>query len=236
MADLTRVQNQVVALLGAGTRSAAGVPVYSTALLDKARATEEIQASCYNAAIQVARAVCESASSPFKGEFLDTMDVAHGQALPAHFGEASPPKILPYSGAPNTLAGVRRPYDRIESMRINRNNAYGPTHNLAYQGGASPLAGYYDIVDGVFYFTGYSATMALADFDRTDVFDKLNDGLEPVIIVTALAMSSKEGDTSDGIFGSWMQQAGAALAEIRAGATAFSRIDEALAIRGDRTA
>jgi hypothetical protein len=55
-------------------------------------------------------------------------------------------------------------------------------HNASDSGQASPIAGLYDVVNGVFYFTGYSATMKLCTIDRTTVFANLPDALEPTVI------------------------------------------------------
>ena len=147
------------------------------------------------------------------------------------------PTITPYTGAAFTLKGVRKAYDRIEAYRRNTNNVYGSVaHNAASGATASSLAGFYDIVNGIFYFTGFSATMKLAIFTRADVIAKLGDVTEPTIIKLACGMSAKDGDTSDGLFASWYQQAMNELNEIRSGATAFQPIDDALQQRGDKVA
>lgn len=238
MADLDRIIIHTTALLNANTRSVAGVPVYSAAVGDKARAEDEIAETCLQAAMKTAQAICESDSHPFRVDFLDDIALMHGDPVPFHYGDTSVPIITPFSGAAFTLKGVRKAYDRIESYRLNRNKVYSPTdHNAAGTGNtASPLAGFYDIVNGIFYFTGYSATMKLADFDRDDVIEKLPDAVEPTIVRLACGMSAKEGDTSDGLFQSWLNLGMNDLAAIRGGATAFQPIDDAIQARGDKVA
>jgi hypothetical protein len=232
MASLTRITDQVTALLNASTRGADGTPVYSSVVGDKARSANEISASCYNAAMQVARAVCETDSHPFRSEFIESVALDHSEPVPFHYGDISIPEIIPYSGAGFTMKGVKCPYDRIESYRRNRSNIYSPVaHNASDNGQASPIAGFYDNVNGIFYFTGYQASMLVALFDRTDVFDKLSDALEPVVIKVALGLSAKEGDTSDGLFQAWAVQGSNDLNEIRGGATAFQPVDMAVEAR-----
>jgi hypothetical protein len=230
--DVTRVINQVTALLNANTRDAAGNPVYSSAVGDKARHATEIETSCYNAAMMTARAICETATHPYRTAFIADTPVTHGDELPVHFGDTAPPQITPFSGAGFTLSGIPRPYDRIESYRRNRNKMYSPVdHNASDSGQASPIAGLYDVVNGVFYFTGYSATMKLCTIDRTTVFANLPDALEPTVIKLACGMSAKEGDTSDGVFGSWLGQGMRDLSEIKGGATVFSPVDQSIDAR-----
>lgn len=232
MASLSRVQNQVTILLNANTRDASGNPVYSSAVGDKARHATEIETSCYNAAMEVARAVCEAGSSPFKEPFIEVVDLDHGEPVPFHYGDTSIPEIIPFSGAGFSLQGVRVTPAKIDSYRRNRNNIYSPVaHNASDGGQASPIAGLYDIANGIFYFTGYQATMMVGLFERDNVFGKIPDALEPVIVKLALGMSAKEGDTSDGLFNSWAAQGQNDLNQIRAGGTQFQPIDMAMEAR-----
>lgn len=235
-ADLTRVQTLVTALLNANTRATDGTPSFTTAVGDKSRSQAEIAETCLEAALVTARYACESDSSPFRTAFISNVAVTHGSPIPFHYGDSSVPIITPYAGASFTLKGVRKAYDRIEAYRRNDNNIYSDiAHDASDSGLASDLAGFYDIVNGIFYFTGYSATMPIATFTRSDVFSKLDEGIEPVIVKVALSMSKKDGDSSDGIFASWTQEAQNDLDRMKAGASAFQPIDEALTARGDVT-
>jgi hypothetical protein len=238
MADLERIINHTTALLNAYLRLPSGVPVYGPQVGDSARSNLEIAETCLQAAIKTAQAICESDSHPFRIDFLDDIALAHGEPVPFHYGDTSVPSITPFAGATFTMRGVRKAFDRIESYRLNRNGAYSSVnHNAAGTGNtASPLAGFYDIVNGVFYFTGHQATMKLADFDRDDVIEKLPDAVEPTVIKLACGMSAKEGDTSDGLFQLWLSHGMNDLSELKTGATAFQPIDEAIAARGDRVA
>lgn len=220
-------------MLNASTRTSTGAPIYSSVVGDFARSPMEIEENCYQAAILTAKAICESDSSPFRSEFLEAMDLVHSEVLPFHYGDINIPDIVPYPGATITLRGVRKAYDRIESYRINKNDAYGPAHNVADNGGPSHLAGFYDIPNGIFFFTGHTASMLLANFTRDDVFDKLDEGIEPVIVRLALGLSAKEGDTSDGLFQMWYTQGMNELNEIKQGASAFQPVDAAVAARSD---
>lgn len=238
MADLDRIIAHTTALLNAYYRLPSGVPVYGPTVGDSARSNLEIAETCLQAALKTAQAICESDSHPFRVDFLDDIALQHGEAVPFHYGDTSIPVITPFSGASFTLKGVRKAFDRIESYRINKNSVYSDVnHDTAGDGStASPLAGFYDVVNGIFYFTGYSAVMKLAEFDRDDVILKLPDAVEPSVIKLACGMSAKEGDTSDGLFQSWLAQGMNDLAEIKAGATAFQPVDDAIAVRGDRVA
>ncbi len=228
MADLTRVQAQVTILLNANTRDASGNPVYSSTVGDKARHATEIQNSCYNAALEVANAICETASHPFRSEFIEVMDLNHGEPIPFHYGDFSPPEIVPFANAGYCMRGIKSTPDRIDSYRRNRHNVYSPVAHDASDGGqASPITGYYDVVNSIFYFTGYQATAMLCLVERTTVFTKLPDSTEPTIIKLACALSSKEGDTSDGLFQSWAALGMQDLQMIRSGGTEFPPVDMA---------
>lgn len=232
MASLSRVQNQVTILLNANTRDGSGNPVYSSAVGDKARHATEIETSCYNAAMAVGRAICEAGSSPFKEPFIEVVDLDHGEPVPTHYGDTSVPEIVPFSGATFTLRGIRSTPDRIDSYRRNRNNIYSPVaHNASDGGQASPIAGRYDIANGIFYFTGFSATMMVGSFERADVFAKIPDALELTIVKLALGYSAKEGDTSDGLFSSWAVQGQNDLDQLRAGGSQFQPIDMGMEAR-----
>ena len=237
-ADLPRIIVHVTALLNANTRSIAGVSNYTNAVGDNARSSAEIAETCLLAALKTAQAVCESDSHPFRVAFLADTTLVHGDPIPFHYGDTAIPTITPFSGAAFTLKGVRKAFNRIESYRINKNTAYSKTnHNLATSGGgASILAGFYDIVEGIGYYTGFSATMKLATFDRTNAVARLPDGIEPTIIKLALGMSGKEGDSSDNLFAGWSAQGMSDLAEIKNGATIFSPVDDQIAARGDQVA
>lgn len=237
MADIDRIATQVTQLLGAGEKVSTGAPIYNRNVADFARSPMEIEASCINGALMAAQAVCESASSPFRTPFLEVADLEHGQPLPFHYGDTSVPEITPFDGATFTLRGVRKSYDKIEAYRINANNIYSPVaHDQPNAGKASPIAGFYDIVNGIFYFSGCEATMFLANFTRDTAVGLLADALEPVVIKLALGVSAKDGDTSDGLFQAWYAQGMQDLAGIRSGATAFQPVDTFLAARGDQTA
>ncbi len=235
-ADITRIKNLTTALLNASERTLEGVPIFGTAVSDHARSSLEIEATCINAAMMVGRAICESDSSPFRSEFLVETTLSHGEVIPFHYGDTTVPTITPYAGATYDVRGVRKSLDRIEAYRTNKNSVYSSVaHNAASNGSAADTAGYYDIVNGIFYFTGEDATMLLATFDRTNVVSKLPDALEPTIVKLACSMSKKEGDSSDGIFASWTAEGMADLTAIQAGATAFSPLDDQIQRRGDRT-
>lgn len=233
-ASLTRITDHVTAMLNANARTPSGAPVYSSTVGDKARSPMEIEENCTQAAILTAKAICESDSSPFRSEFVEAMDLVHSEVIPFHYGDTNIPDIVPFPGATVTLRGTKRSYEKIEAYRINRNGVYGPVHNASDNGNPSILAGFYDIVNGLFFFTGHTASMLLAIFSRDDVFDKLDEGIEPVIVRLALGLSAKEGDTSDGLFQMWYSQGMSELNEIKQGATAFQPIDAAVAARSDR--
>lgn len=240
-ADPTRITRLVTALLNANTRDASGTPDYTTAVGDKARSSAEIADIIINAALVTARAVCESDSSPFRADFLTDFPLQQGAAIPFHYGDTSIPEIVPYDGA-DSIKGTRKAFDKIESYRTNKNQVYSPVAHDEPQtdadgniSGKSIISGFYDIVNGIFYFTGFSATVKVAFFTRADVFGKLSEALEPIIVRLALGMSAKEGDVSDGLFANWYAQAMNDLSEIKAGGTAFQTIDEAIKGRSQQT-
>jgi len=234
-ADKNRITNQVIALLNAGTRKLDGTPNYNSTVGDGGRASGEIATSVLNAAMEVARAVCETPGHAWMESFFEEVELQHASAIPFSYGATTVPKIQPFKNANFYLQGVRRSFDKISSYRINRNQIYSAVaHDASNGGAASKLAGFYDIVNGIFYFTGYAAFMNLASFSSDDVFGKLPDSAEPIITRMALGSSAKEGDVSDGLFAAWRQMGMNDLQQIRSGATVFSPVDNDIQNRGSQ--
>lgn len=240
-ADQNRISTHVTALLNASTRSVAGVPNYTSAVGDLARSPAEIAMSVSHAAMEVARAVCETAGHVWRESFLEEVELSHAAPIEFSYGTTEIPQIQPFEDADYRIDGVRRSFDKINSYRLDKTRAANDriysriAHDESNGGLPAKLAGFYDIVNGIFYFTGHAAFMRLARFDADDVFSKLPDAVEPVIARIALGASAKEGDTSDGLFAAWRQTGINDLQQIRSGATVFSPVDDAVQIRGSQT-
>jgi len=241
----------VTALLNAAVRTTAGLPQYTANVGDNSRSAEEITETVMQCSMMVATTLCETDSHPWRVAFLENTTLVQAEPLPFHHGSTSIPDIKPYFGSVYLIRGVRKSYAQIEAYRQNINFVYSPiNHNAAGPAQVpaptsgdpnttltfSPLAGFYDIVNGIFYFTGYEAYMKLAKFTRTDVLAKLPEAIEPTIIKLSLGMSAKDGDSSDGVFANWTQLGTNDLTQLKSGATVFSPVDNAIQMRDERTA
>lgn len=106
---------------------------------------------------------------------------------------------------PYAKEGTRKSYEDVVSYRENPvigafGRLYGdglhnePNPENTTQ--ASPLAGFYAIVNERFYFTGYSAQIPLALFSESD-YDKIPASYEATVMKLAFGYLAKDGTLSD---------------------------------------
>jgi hypothetical protein len=208
------VLNQVIATLGLAVRDSSGLPTYGSSLGDQTYAIDELQRGVDSAGTMIMEAICQTEGHEHRGVFTNQTSLTHGAALPAHYGPIAVPDITPYSGAAYTIKGKVKSVEEIISYRNNINNRYSETaHNIAGSGNHSKLAGFYAIDNDMIFFTGFSATALVTNFDETDA-PLLPDSYHPLGIALAIANLKKDGDLSD-IFSYYEQQGMAGLALIR---------------------
>jgi hypothetical protein len=188
-ADETRVRMRVTEILNLCAPS-----TYSTTISDrnKTRNTLAIADFVVEAGLEICRAIAERPNE-FRSAFLATSSpiTASGDPLPAHIGPLDSVRITPYTGATYTIEGARRDRDRVEAWRLNPSKVYDPkNHNTA----GSTLAGFYDVWEDKFYFTGESAVIKYAAQPvRADTATKIPDIFEPVWVKLAMGNAAKVG-------------------------------------------
>lgn len=236
MIDFTRIKKQIISLLSANERSGSGVLQYSTNLGDEGYLSGEIDTAIIYAQLDIMRTICETDGHPSRSAFVSDTPVNHAEQLPHHYGSPGVPLIIPFDGAEYVLPGTRKSYEQIISYRNNENarglgGIYGDfAHDVAMDGGgASKLAGFFAIVENTFYFTGFSATLPLADFEENDGQD-ISDAFEPAIVRLALGNLAKDGTISEK-YAFYAEQGLRDLAGIRTGAISVPNLKPTVGTR-----
>ena len=152
-ADRTRVINRTLEILNLVAPATYGGAISSR---NKTRNLTALTDMVDEAGLQILKAIAERPNE-FRYPFLANVTVTtSGTQMPAHLGPPASILITLYEDGPVKEAD-RRDYRRIQSYRENLNEIYDNTANHNEFG--SSLAGYYDIWDDRFYFTGFSATL-----------------------------------------------------------------------------
>lgn len=208
------VKKAVIATLNLSVRDSGGTPAYTTALGDKAYASEEIDRAILSATTTIMQAICETPGHPLRSLFTTATALTNAAQLPRHYGPIGQPRITPFSGAGYTLAGTMKSPEQVLSYRLNPDNLYSDIDHDQPDGDvSSKLAGYYAIDGTTFYFTGYSCVSDLADFTESS-YTLLPDTKYPLAIDLAIAKLVKDGNVSD-IFDKYMQMGATEIAWIR---------------------
>lgn len=185
-ADFTRIKKRVTEILNACDAGA-----YSATLStrNKTRNATAIEDACYEAGLKVIQTIA-SFDNEFRPAFVSTVNVTHGDLLPAHLGKPVYVEIQKYSGAGWATAD-QKDYHKIESYRNNTAKIYDAIdHNVQN----SSLSGYYDISENRIYFTGYAARVGLATATRADVATEIPDFFENTVIKLAVGNALKAGE------------------------------------------
>ncbi len=164
----------------------------------------------------------------FPNEYRQTLVVpvglTHQELVPEHQGKPAYVEIRRYPGAQWT-PGHRIDYRKVESYRNDPNRIYDP---IAHDTLGSSVAGYYDLWEGRFYFTGYQAQAGFVQILRADTATKIPDVLEATWIRLAVGESDKAGQGQYGssVAGQYGQKGMADLAEFRSGQRRFTEVSE----------
>lgn len=241
MIDNARTKKQILSLLNANERDTLGARLYSVNSGDEGFIGAEIDTAIEYAKMLVKEALA-SDNSLHRGAFIVDTPVAHGTALPSHYGTHGIPKITPYLNAPASMVrtGTRKSVEEITSYRensiiLNSRKLYSDIdHDQPGYGDApSSLAGFYSVVEDVLYFTGYSAVVPLAVITgASDAFIPAEK--ESVVQAIALGKLAKDGTVSEK-FGEWMQMGNMELSLIRTGESAAPSIKPTVGSRDSGT-
>lgn len=213
---LTRV-TEILNLCAPGTYSATLSPRIRT------RNAAAIQDFTIEAGLDLLRAIGETPNE-YRSALVAEVTPAHMTQLPDHTGDPVFVEIQKYDGGP-WEAAERRDYKKIDAYRHNNNDIYS---DLDHDQQGSELAGFYDIWEKRFYFTGFAARIGLVQIARADTETKIPEILEPVWVRLAVGNSAKAGDgtysqTMAGIYG---QRGMAELAEFKGGRRAFPEVSD----------
>lgn len=237
--DFELAAAQVTQILNAGIKDSSGNAEFSDEIGDPLYSKEEILNNCINAGEMVLLAILETDGHPQRSAFMENVEVDYKAAIPIGFGSFGTPEITPYENAPYTVAGVELSPEEIESYRQNPRRIYcAVNHDQSYPAPedepdtvreASDIAGFY-AVDGLkFYFTGFSAIVPVARFDREDIYkssdktSKIPEGFHSTVVKLAAGLSGKDGMLSD-IAGFYNRQGLTDLALIRGGKEIIPKI------------
>jgi hypothetical protein len=186
-ADQTRVitrTTEVLNLCAPGTFS----PTVSAR--NKTRNETAIATFVTEAGLELLQMLAETPNE-YRHNFVVEKTPAYKDFLEDHQGQPVYVEIQKYSGAPYEQGDDSKSYLQIESMRSNP-NVYDP-NGKAHNANGSTLAGFYNIWERRFYFTGNAAKVGLAQVSRADVATKIPEILEPVWVKLSIGKAAKSG-------------------------------------------
>lgn len=151
-----------------------------------------IRQAVKEAALHIAQAIVVNPDHVHRNAFVSATPTAltHSSELPDMAGEPTVIEIQPYSGA-DWQSGVPRDVDQIESFRANPSNLYSA---LSHTTQNSPLGGYYAMLNGRIYFTGYACRAYFPVISDATVTTLIPEEYEGTWVALAVGKTVKEGD------------------------------------------
>lgn len=186
-ADQTRVLDRVTEILNLcdpGTFSS------TISTRNKTRNETAISTFVTEAGLEILQMLAETPNE-YRHNFVAETTPSHGDFLEDHQGQPVYVLIQKYATGPFEEGSDAKSYLEIESMR-NNPNIYDPA-GIAHNAVNSSLAGYYNIWERKFYFTGNAAKVGLAQVARADVADSIPEILEPVWVKKSVGKALKSG-------------------------------------------
>jgi hypothetical protein len=161
----------------------------------------------------------------YRGNYLVPTPLNYQDLLPDHQGQPASVDIMPYPEGP-WQPGAPLNYQKIDSYRA-LGKIYDPSgipHNVK----GSSLAGYYDIWEQRFYFTGMEALLGLAIITRADVATKVPAIMENTWIRLAVGESAKSGtgQYDMGVVAFYGQKGDGDMTEFANGRRTFSEVSD----------
>ena len=166
-----------------------------------------------------------SIPNEYRHNYITEETPTYKALLPDHQGQPAYVDIQPYAGA-EYQTGSQLNYQKIESFRQLK-DIYDP-NKLAHDQQGSALAGYYDLWEQRFYFTGAAAKVGLAIVTRADVETKIPSLLVNTWIRLSIGESAKSGtgQYDMGVVGMYGQKGEADMSEFATGRRIFSEVSE----------
>jgi hypothetical protein len=191
----------------------------------KTRNADAIAAFVTEAGYRILQTVA-SVPNEFRDNYVtEITPIPYRSFLPDHFGQPTYVDIMPYAGA-TWIPAAPLSYQKIDSYR-NNPNVYDPL-GKAHDVKDSVLAGYYDIWEQRFYFTGADARTGLAQVTRDMVATMVPGFLENTWIRLGIGEAGKSGlgQYDLGIVTMYGQKGEADLAEFKTGKRTFAEVSE----------
>ncbi len=220
-ADQTRVLKRTLEILNL---SEAGGYAATLSTRNKTRNIDAITDLVIEAGLDLLRVLGETPNE-YRSLLTNTLTPVHGAQLPEHVGDPVFVEIQKYDSKPNWEPAERRDYKKVNAYRLNTDNIYD---SLDHDVADSPLAGYYDIWEQRFYFTGFAARIGLVQIVRADTATKIPETLEPTWVRLAVGNSAKAGDGtySQSMAGVYGQRGQNDLEDFKAGRRGFAEISD----------
>ncbi len=188
---------------------------------------DAMEAARIESGFEVLRAISANPQNGHHGSLCVMVTMTNGQFLPAHDGEMGVPQIVPFSGA-QAVDGQPTKAGRVDSWRADPAGAGAVysgaadgtpvAHNLADSDGRpSPVAGFYEVVNGRFKFTGHTAQIPVIQLTRAMADTGIPEVYEDTVIKLAIPKLVKVGDALEQIAGLYLNAGMADLAAIRNG-------------------
>lgn len=188
-ADVTTVTKRVTEALNVCSPGTFSVTVASTNL---DRVSTAIDEYVREAALDIAAAICSNPKHPHRNLYISASptSLTHGGELPDMAGENDLIEIQKYSGG-SFVVGLPKDAQQIDSYRENPSSLYGSVSHTTQN---SPLAGFYNISNGRFRFTGFAAQIYSPSISRSTVTGLIPDEYEGAWFMGGLGYAMKEGD------------------------------------------
>lgn len=201
---------------------------------DDRRSAEAITKSRKWASLEVIKAIATNPQHGYWGQLAEYLDVDHNDFLPDHVGTHGIPQITPFANA-QPIIGKEADPDEVDSYRNDTHGLYtriaGETvlHDQADSNGmASPVAGFYSIVNNQIKFTGYECAVPVIQIDEELVDTLTPNAFLPTVVKLAVFMNLKEGDNLAPIAGQMHEAGQRDLAAIAAGSMSVSPVSDVM--------
>lgn len=194
-ASFSDVLSFVISVANATQESSPGTFVYSTSISDDRYTLGEIKESIFEADVDVRRAAYLTPDHWMRTNNLTNSSdlTTYPSPVPAHIGELGPAEIKVASVDTSYIPAEPAPRQFIQELRSNSSSVFG---SAAHNTTNSPLGGFYEVMDGLVWFTGYSIRFRIATLtiDRAGPSLGSDEAYTGAIVAGALArLFSKEG-------------------------------------------
>ncbi len=220
LCTLATIRGRCIAAL-----NAAPAATWATTLTsddDNRRSETEIDKAINGADTQVCIAIAETLGHPYRPQFTEDTELAHGEEIPTHLGPLEMIRIQLYDGGP-LVTGREKDAEDIDAYRNDTLFLYDP---IAHDQQGSSLGGYFKVVGNEIRYTGFTCFAMLANFLRYAGICQAPENYEDAVFSLAMMNLIKEGDNAP-YANIHMAQGQGYLNQIRGGATVLQPVQVA---------